>query len=387
MASILIFEPKTEGHHLVYLRLVYEALSGSFERVTICANFTSDISKRELIPYLGRGVVRENVAHLSVTDARVFALKLSEEYDYLFVPFLDDCLGSLALWSLTISNQRKPKIGGFLMIERCPDITIRNLKFSQISSMVKWFVVRALLRVGLPSRKVAPILCNQDATAHLLKRSIPQMFRRSEIIYDPWISLPNESRELVRLRYGVPLNAYVYLHIGSSRPSKGFIDLLDAFEALVERRAEEPFYLLRVGDNSGFSGSTKRRLRRLVGVGRAGVVDKHISTENFGNVIGCVDCVVLPYKSQSGPSGVLSAAIGASLGVVASDCGFLGWAVREWNCGLLFEHENLDSLITALSLFYDEKRDYDDNEALHASLSPAHFVNRIHQVYAAELNT
>jgi hypothetical protein len=73
--------------------------------------------------------------------------------------------------------------------------------------------------------------------------------------------------------------------------------------------------------------------------------------------------------------------------VVASDCGFLGWAVREWNCGLLFKHENLDSLITALSLFYDEKRDYDDNEALHASLSPAHFVNRIHQIYAAELNT
>jgi len=144
---------------------------------------------------------------------------------------------------------------------------------------------------------------------------------------------------------------------------------------------------LRVGDNSGFGGSTKRRLRRLVGVGRAGVVDRHISTENFGNVIGCVDCVVLPYKSQSGPSGVLSAAIGASLGVVASDCGFLGWAVREWNCGLLFEHENLDSLITALSLFYDENRDYDDNEALHASLSPAHFVNRIHQIYAAELNT
>jgi hypothetical protein len=71
MASILIFEAKTEGHHLVYLRLIYEALSSCFESVTICANFISEVSKIELIPFMGKDVVRENVSYLSVKKSHV----------------------------------------------------------------------------------------------------------------------------------------------------------------------------------------------------------------------------------------------------------------------------------------------------------------------------
>ncbi len=90
MASTFIFEPKTGGHHLVYLRLCYEALSDCFDQLTICTDFTVDQTTTELKPFVKKDMGRLCTAGLTKKDANAFALHHSKGFDYLLIPYLDD---------------------------------------------------------------------------------------------------------------------------------------------------------------------------------------------------------------------------------------------------------------------------------------------------------
>ena len=387
MASIFIFEPKTEGHHLVYLRLCYEALSDCFDQVTICTDFTVDQTITEFSPFVKKDVVRLCTAGLTKKEANAFALHHSKGFDYLFIPYLDDMLRRLAIHSVKADPRTMPKVGGIIMGIKDKRWIKRKLLTKQFLALLKWIVARLLLRVFFSPKYSAPIILNQDSGMEYMKRMLPQMSDSCSIAYDPWIIRPDQSSDFVRSRYSIPQDKFVFIHIGTSGERKGFDDLLAAFERLKKSGYNESLFLLRVGNNQKFTSETKNRLNRLVQTGNACVVSGFIASNEFSNLIASADCVVLPYRYHAGSSGVLSAAIGAKVGVVASDYGFIGRAVRSWKCGILYKHNSVDGLVRAMRFFYEQECDFLVSDELHQSLSPSEFKRKISKAYVRELQS
>ena len=387
MVSVFIFEPKTEGHHTVYLRLCYEALSVCFDQMTICTDFTASQTIKEFSPYVKKGVVRLCTAGLTKKEANAFALHHSEGFDYLFIPYLDDMIESIAIHSVNADLRKMPKVGGIIMGIRDTRWIKRKLLRKQFLAPPKWIVARLLLRVFFSPKYSAPIILNQDSSMEYMKRMLPQMSDSCCVAYDPWIIKPDQSLDFVRSRYSIPQDKFVFIHIGSSGERKGFDDLLAAFERLKKSGYNESLFLLRVGNNQKFTSETKNRLYRLVQTGNACVVNEYIASNEFSNLIASADCVVLPYRYHAGPSGVLSAAIGAKVGVIASDYGFIGRAVRSWKCGILYKHNSVDGLVRAMRFFYEQECDFSVSEELHQSLSPSEFKRKISKAYVRELQS
>lgn len=107
------------------------------------------------------------------------------------------------------------------------------------------------------------------------------------------------------------------LFIGYVSPGKDLELLYEAFRSL--RDGREELELVVVGSpNPSFEREGREQLRRLVG--RPGVrVLGYLSLGKLARVLRMARCVVLPYKTPAGASGVLHLASGAGIPVVATD--------------------------------------------------------------------
>lgn len=385
MASVLIFEPKTEGHHIVYLRLFYEGLSSCFDRIIVCADFTNDEVVSEIDPILRSDVLRLCTGGLDRKQANTLAFVRSKEADFLVIPYLDDMLYDLAKYCFKSRSAGMPKVGGMIMGVK--DLRwLRNMiREGHYMAGPKWLVSVVLLRLFFDSKHVAPTICNQDLAANSIKRALPKLGTKCSVAHDPWITAPNQSKQTVRESHSIPADRFVFIHIGSSVRRKGVDDMLIAYEKLLIEHAPGTFMLLRIGDNRSLSPEVSLLLNKLVDEGKAKVLDRFVDNNEFANLVGCSDCVVLPYRFHTDSSGVLAAAIGAGVGVIAADYGFIGQAVRKWKCGMLFEHNRLDSLAKVMSDFYVSGEDYAVPVTQRQSLSPKKFYKCIHEVYTREI--
>ena len=158
----------------------------------------------------------------------------------------------------------------------------------------------------------------------------------------------------LRSRYGIDDQEPVALFFGGLRPSKGILDLVDAFAAMPPGT---PGRLLIVGHPSGVDPAVVVERAVKAGIADRVVVDgRYLPLEEVGPLVRSCTFMVLPYWSATA-SGVLQVAFTFARPVVATAVGALTEDVDHGMTGLLVQAGDDEGLARAMaSLLTDPGR-------------------------------
>ncbi len=329
---LLIYEPRTEGHHLVWLRFITEDLRTTDCRLTLALDDRPEALERirkRLGPLL------EQVAVISIWDKsggrlggkgvmNVAACLDQTQADRVFLNSFDEIASSLLRQAAI--GRRPParlrgKMGGiylrprFLLKRGCsPNEWLKSAGFTRLMHG-GWFSQLLFLDPWI-----------QEACASRFTRT-PSYF-----LPDPCPDDFAGGRAPARAHFGIPEGRKVLLFYGAAYRRKG---LHLAVEALLGLPTDSPAFLLCAGQQMD-DPLIQTGLKTLVEQGRARVISRYIFEEEEKLLFAASDIVLLPYLQHFGNSAVLSRAGGAGKMVIASDEELVGKLVRKNNLGLLF---------------------------------------------------
>ena len=333
---LLLYEPRTEGPHLGWLRFITEDLLAAGWPLTLAVDL-----RPEQAP-----TVREQLAEF------LPEIKLINAYDATGRRHGDRKLGSVAhclresgaanvflcefdevasdCWRYATFGVFPPaglrgRMGGIYYRPRfvrapgwSPD---RWLKQPGFSRMIREGWLRQLL------------LADESLVQELQAR-----FPGAPIFFlaDPCPTGYDGAAGPARQALGLPEGKKIFLFYGGSYRRKGLHLAVSAMEALPE---SSPAFLLCAGRQNP-TGEIARGLERLTRQGRACLINRYIPEAEEKNLFAASDTVLLPYLNHFGSSGVFSLAMAAGKPVVVSDEQLLGRLTREQGLGLLFPSGN-----------------------------------------------
>jgi glycosyltransferase involved in cell wall biosynthesis len=342
--SVLIYEPRVEGHHLSYLKFITEDLASAGFPLTLAVDMRPAIFPR-IREQLGDLLARVRLLPVCDESGRrtpadladsVAACAASAGADIAFLNSFDDIASSLLrraaggqLPPLTLHG----RLGGIYLRPRF--LAGRGLSPNR---WLKWLGFRRLLNDGWFRQLLFldPYLRERvkaswpDAPVHFLPDPYPDDFRADGA--------------QARQYFGVPADRRVFLFYGGAYRRKG---LYLAVEAMLALTAETPVFLLFAGHQPE-EARTRRSLEQLAREGRARVIDRYVSDAEEKMLFAAADFALLPYVRHFGSSGVLSRAAGAGIPVIASDEELVGRLVRARGLGLLFPSGDAPALGRAL---------------------------------------
>jgi glycosyltransferase involved in cell wall biosynthesis len=342
--TVLVYEPRVEGHHLVWLKFVVEDLLSagwhltlaldnrpeSFER--ILKRMGSLLERASLLPVWeksGRKVGGDGVLSVAECFLRAGA-------EFVFLDTFDEIASSLlrraALGRMPPAPLRG-RLGGIYLRPRflagcgvSPNEWLKAFGFARLMRG-GWFTHLLFLdpwiQAGCQARYPhTPVFFLPDPCP------------------DDFVSAGAKARE----HFGVPAGRKVLLFYGAAYWRKG---LHLAIEALLGLPEEMPVFLLCAGQQMN-DLRVQRGLETLVRGGRACVISRYIYEDEEKLLFAASDIVLLPYIEHFGNSAVLSRAAGAGKIVIASDEGLVGRLVREHRLGLLFQSADAAALRRAI---------------------------------------
>ena len=338
---VFIFEPRVEGHHLGFLKVIAEELAGAGYRLTLAIDTAAG-------PYARiRAAMPEVLQHASILSAtdggkrgatvgHVAALFKQSQADLAFLPNLDE-IGSAMLrraaFGLMPPALLRGRLGGIYHRPRflgalgvSPNQHLKAAGFARLlrsGYFSHLLLLDPYLQRGLKSRK-------PDAPAFFLSDFFPTDFA--------------VDRAAARRQLSLPENRRIFLFYGAGYRRKG---LALAVQAMLAMPDELPAFLLCAGKQPADS-EIARGLETLVARGRARVVNRYITDDEEKEYFAASDIVLLPYLRHFGISGVLMRAIGAGLPVIVSEDGLIGRLARERNLGIPFRSGDASALGRAI---------------------------------------
>ena len=329
---ILIYEPRTEGHHLVWLKFVAEDLLGAGWPLALAVDMrpgSYDRVQKRIGPLL------EQVFVLAVHDesGRKFSgngirsvMNCFErsKAECVFLNTFDEIASSLlrrAAFGRTPPASLRGKIGGIYVRPRF----LARRGFSP-NEWLKYLGFARLMRGGW----LKHLLFLDDGILEECRARFPQtpVFALPDPCPDNFVAEPDPARR----HFGIPADRKVFLFYGGAYRRKG---LHLAVEAFLQLPKDNAAFLLCAGQQSDES-PVKTGLETLIREGRAQVISRYIFEEEEKLLFAASDVVLLPYIKHFGNSAVLSRAAGAGKMVIASDEELVGRLVRKYNLGLLF---------------------------------------------------
>jgi glycosyltransferase involved in cell wall biosynthesis len=329
---LLLYEPRTEGHHLVWLRFVTDDLLSAGWQLTLAIDGRPESMER-VRKRLGPVLVKVTV--MSVWDqsgkriggggvnevAECFQQSKAERvflntFDEIASPLLRKAaLGLMppkALHGRMSGIYIRPRFLAerrFSLNERMKDSGFSRLMnggwFSHLLFIDPW--IRDVCAARFPK-----------TPAYFLPDPSPDDFAGDQA------SAQNH--------FEIPAGRKVLLFYGGAYRRKG---LHLAIEALLGLPHDSPAFLLCAGQQMD-DPEIRRGLETLVAQGRAKVISRYIFEEEDKLLFAASDVVLLPYIKHFGNSAVLSRAGGAGKMVIASDEELVGRLVRKHDLGLLF---------------------------------------------------
>jgi glycosyltransferase involved in cell wall biosynthesis len=329
---LLIYEPRTEGHHLGWLRFLVEDLLSANYRLSLAVDLRPE-AKPKLQDHLAELV--SEVQLISAYDtagrrheggrAESVALCLEQSgAERVFLAAIDEVASSC--W-------RRAALGMY------PPDTLRG-RFGGIYHRPRFLVApwwspnRWVKTIGFRRVLQGGWLRQLLFVDEFLAASLRQQFSAAPIFFLPDACPDNfggDSRT-ARKKLGLPLDRRILLCFGTGARRKG---LHVAVAAMGGLPPEEPPFLLCAGQLNA-QGHTARSLEKLVKQNRAAVFDRYVSAEEEPLCFAAADIVLLPYLNHFGTSGVLSRAMAAGKMIIASDEQLLGQLTRTHGLGLLF---------------------------------------------------
>ncbi len=341
---LLLYEPRTEGHHLGWLRFITDDLLSANFQLTIAADLRPGSRERveqNLAGLLGEvkliSAYDENGRrHLDGKARSVAHCLKSSGAENVFLCALDEIASDC--WRKATFGFRPPpelrgRMGGIYHRPRfleAPQWSLdRALKISGFQKLLRenWFqqilFVDEFLAADLQKR-------NPAAPIFLLPDPCP---------------LGYDSDALAAIKQlEIPADRKVFLFYGTGARRKG---LHVAVEAMLQLPPESPAFLLCAGQQNP-TGKTADGLAQLVRQNRAKLLDRYVTVEEEKMCFAASDAVLLPYLNHFGGSGVLSRAMAAGKPVIVSDEQLLGRLTREHKLGLVFPSGNVSALTQSL---------------------------------------
>lgn len=157
---------------------------------------------------------------------------------------------------------------------------------------------------------------------------------------------PSEQRR----RLGLPADRPCFLSFGPTRRTKRLDLLLAAANSL-----SFPVTVLHVG--KVLTAPHPLEIAKRIGFTNLVVVDRFVSEQEAADYFKASDAVVLPYlPPHDRGSGVLLEACRWGRPVIATAVGYLGRFVREFGCGLVFDHRDPAALVRAMTDILERAR-------------------------------
>jgi glycosyltransferase involved in cell wall biosynthesis len=337
---LLLYEPRTEGHHLGWLRFLTEDL--------LSANYQLSLAV-DLHP-AAQGKLED---HLSGLLSQV---RLYPAYDVSGQRHRDGKAGSVA-FCLRESGAKRVFLAAFDEIASacwrraaCGLTPPRGLRgrmggiYHRPRFLVApwWSPNRLLKRAGFRRLLTHGWLNQLLFVDEYLARALQREFPGAPFFFlpDPCPADFNTESAAARLQLGLSGNKRVLLFFGTGQRRKG---LHLVVEALLPLSPNEAPFLLCVGQQDP-QGITARGLDQLVRQGSARVINRYVSVAEEKFSFAAADVVLLPYINHFGTSGVLSRAMVTGKMVIVSDEQLLGRLTRERGLGLLFPSGDVGQL-------------------------------------------
>ena len=341
---LLLYEPRTEGHHLGWLRFIADDLLSANYQISIAVDLRAGARNRVEQNLAGLlGAVKLISAydangrrHLDGKARSVAHCLNTSGADNVFLCALDEIASDC--WRNTTFGLRPPPelrghIGGIYHRPRfleAPKWSLgRALKISGFNRLLRenWWrqilFVDEFLAADLQKKNpAAPIFFLPDAC--------PSGFDGDALA--------------AKIKLEIPADRKVFLFYGTGARRKG---LHVAVEAMLQLPSESPAFLLCAGQQNP-TGKTAARIAQLVRQNRAQLLDRYVSIEEEKMCFAASDAVLLPYLNHFGTSGVLSRAMSAGKPVIVSDEQLLGRLTREHKLGLVFPSGNVSAFAQSL---------------------------------------
>jgi hypothetical protein len=341
---VLLFEARTEGHHLPWLRMMIEDLLSGQIRVSVALRQDAE-TQRFLQAHLGELLRRVPVLPITTKPREPSAGRLLRRAaqlvqesgaDMVFFCCLDEvasaCLRRAAVGWMPPRTLRG-RFGGVFLRPRFLDLQSRTL-----NQLLKGLGFRRLVR----GQWVGPVLFLDEQLCQRALAAMPD---------GPFLWLPDPPTQLfdlaqadARAALGLPPDKRVFLFYGGPYRRKG---LHLAVEALASLPPEHPAFLLYAG-LQGPDPKVAAALDRLSAQGRARLLNRYVTDEEEKACFCGCDVVLLPYLKHFGSSGVLAQAAAAGKPVIASDEGLVGYRVRQYGLGWLFPSGDVPALRQAI---------------------------------------
>lgn len=343
-ADLLLYEPRSEGHHLVWLKFVTEDLLAASWRLALAVD-TRPVAyervQRRLGPLLDRvsvlpvwdksgkkigGNGGQSVANcLEQSGARQVFLNT---FDEIASPLLRNAaLGRMPpnfLWGKMSGIYVRPRF----LVHRglSPNAWLKYLGFAR------------LMRGGWLNH----LLFLDPWITEECRARFPQspVFALPDPCPDNFMTEAGPARR----QFQIPEGRKVFLFYGGPYRRKG---LHLAVDALLRLPDDSKAFLLCAGQQPD-NPQVREKLSKLVNRGRARVIERYIFEDEEKALFATSDVVLLPYIKHFGNSAVLSRAAGAGKMVVASDEELIGRLVREYRLGLLFKSGDAAALLKAI---------------------------------------
>lgn len=341
--QLLIFEPRTEGHHLSWLRYISEDFLSAGHRLTLAIAWndrSKPLYEEQLGDLLHQAAVipihdEANRLKGGTKTAALGACLVESRADQAFVNNLDDIASSMfrrAAMGIMPPRPLKGRLSGIYFRPRF----LANAAWPP-GNLLKLTGFRRLVRQGWFHR-----ICLLDEFLHEKhKHSFPQA--GLTFLPDTWSGTFSTDQATARDRLSIDAGKLVLLHYGIGTRRKG---LHLVIRALREKEVPAHWHLLCAGkietDKEILDG-----LRGLAEKGAATVLDRYVSKAEEALCFAAADIVLLPYVRHFGSSGVLALAAAAGKMVVASDEGLVARRVKDNGLGLCFPSGDVPQLANA----------------------------------------
>ena len=284
------------------------------------------------------------------------AMKICRKLDYdiiylrdgepfLFVSFLLSTPFHNHKWviSLTGANLFTPRPSAFRFLEN-PFIYFYTTALRIVSGRV-W---RPLYRWSLNRNRFMLVTQNEEA-----KRAYNE--HQNGVFTDSVKCVPLGTsnittpipRNETRVKQGLPPDMLVLLSFGAPHSGK---DIRTVIEAIAHTPG---VFVVHAGTQSFSLGSNPENLTKEYKLSdRTKIFNCYIKEEEKPMLFSAVDALVLSYtRVFKSTSSMLWEAAKYHLPVISSNANLLGAMVKEYNLGLLFEAENVESLVHAIKRF------------------------------------
>jgi glycosyltransferase involved in cell wall biosynthesis len=337
---LLIFENRTEGHHLHWLRYITEDYLSTGSRISLALDYRAE--KQDLIHGHLKGLA-DQVSLLSIynehgslrggsiMNAIASCLEQSGA-DEVFMNNLDEiasrCLRRAAA-GIYPPRIIRGRLSGVYFRPRFlanpvwpPGNIVKELGFRRMVGR-KWF---------------GKVFFMDEYLLETAQHRYPG--REFFFLPDPWAGTFLSGQAEARQKLQIPPDRFVFMCYGIGDRRKG---LHLAVRALMESSADSPLYLLCAGSLAP-DPETARGLEDLKKQGRARVMDRYVSELEQSLCFCASDVVLLPYIEHFGSSGVLSLSAAAGKMVIASDEGLLARRTKQHSLGWVFPSGDTERL-------------------------------------------